>query len=121
MALPNDTYIVQFGPKVLAAMGPANRQSVLRWIRETQGEAKTELSPYLQKAAGYSDNAGTEIIMAFDLDGALSWERVAKYLNAHKEADRAVEGGTREAGRMCSAGCRASDWESASAIGLPAI
>jgi hypothetical protein len=85
VALPNDTYVVQFGPKVLGAMGPGNRQSVLRWIRETQGKGKTELSPYLQKAAGYSDNAGTEIIMAIDLEGALSWERVAKYLSAHKE------------------------------------
>ncbi len=83
--LPNDTYVVQFGPMVLGAMGPGNRQSVLRWIRETQGGGKTELSPYLQKAAGYSDRGGTEIIMAIDLDGAVSWERAAKYLAAKKE------------------------------------
>jgi hypothetical protein len=85
VALPNDTYVVQFGPQVLGAMGPGNRQSVLRWIREAQGGGKTELSPYLQKAAGYSDKAQTEIIMAIDLDGALSWERIGKYLDSKKE------------------------------------
>jgi len=83
--LPNDTYVVQFGPKVLGAIAPGNRQSVLRWIRETQDEGKTELSPYLQKAAGYSDRGGTEIIMAIDLDGVVSWDRAVKYLATKKE------------------------------------
>jgi hypothetical protein len=90
-ALPNDTYVVQFAPKRLGAMAPGSRQSVLRWIRETQGGGMTELSPYLQKAAGYSDKAGTEIIMAIDLEGALSWERVSKYLNSHKELLKQAE------------------------------
>lgn len=85
VALPNDTYVVQFGPKVLGAMGPGNRQSVLRWVREAMAGGKSELSPYLQKAAGYSDDAQSEIIMAIDLDGALSWERIGKYLSAKKD------------------------------------
>ncbi len=85
VALPNDTYIVQVGPRLLAAKGPGNRQSVLRWIRETQGGGETALSPYLQKAAGYSDMAGTEIIMAIETEGAVSWERIAKYLSSKKE------------------------------------
>ena len=83
-AMPNDTYIVRFAPRTVGAMQPANRQSVLRWIREVQGN-KGELSPYLQKAAGYSDDAATDIIMAIDLDGALSWERSAKYLKRNND------------------------------------
>ncbi len=83
-AMPNDTYVVRFAPRTVGAMQPANRQSVLRWIREVQG-SKGELSPYLQKAAGYSDDAATDIIMAIDLDGALSWERSAKYLKRNND------------------------------------
>jgi hypothetical protein len=83
-ALPNDTYVVRFAPRTVGAMQPANRQSVLRWIREVQG-GKGEVSPYLQKAAGYSDDAATDIIMAIDLDGALSWEWAAKYLKRNND------------------------------------
>jgi hypothetical protein len=83
-ALPNDTYIVRFAPRTVGAMQPANRQSVLRWIREVQGN-KGELSTYLQRAAGYSDDAATDIIMAIDLEGALSWERAAKYLKRNND------------------------------------
>ncbi len=46
---------------------------------------KGELSSYLQKAAGYSDDAATDIIMAIDLDGAISWERAAKYLKRNND------------------------------------
>ena len=88
LQLPNDTYLVQFGPKMLGAMAPANRQEVVRWIREVQKPSPPPLSPYLQRAAVYSDETGSEIIMALDLDGELSFERVAKYLKAHqKELD----------------------------------
>ena len=43
------------------------------------------LSPYLQKAAVYSDKAGSDIIMALDLDGVLSFERVGKYLKSKQD------------------------------------
>jgi hypothetical protein len=85
VSLPNDTYLVQLGPKRLAAMTPANRQEVVRWIRSVRKPSPPPLSPYLQKAAVYSDDAGSEIIMALDLDGAMSFERVAKYLKAHEK------------------------------------
>jgi hypothetical protein len=85
VALPNDTYLVRFALTTVGAMQPANRQAVTRWIREAQADNKAELSPYLKAAAGYSDDAATDIIMAIDLDGALSWERAAKFLHRHKE------------------------------------
>ncbi len=85
VALPNDTYLVRFALTTIGVMQPANRQAVARWLRETQADNKAELSPYLKAAAGYSDDAGTDIIMAIDLDGALSWERAGKFLNRHKE------------------------------------
>ncbi len=85
LARPNDTYLVQLGPKTLGGMGPGNRQAVVRWIREVRKMSPPPLSPYLQKAAVYSDDAGSEIIMALDLEGVLSRERVGKYLKAHQD------------------------------------
>ena len=63
-------------------MGPANRQAVVRWIRDVRKPSPPPLSPYLQKAAVYSDKAGSEIIMAIDLDGVFSYQRISKYLKS---------------------------------------
>jgi hypothetical protein len=92
---PNDTYLIKLGPKLVGAMGPANRQAVVRWIRETRKATPPPLSPYLEKAAVYSDEAGSEIIMALDLEGVFSYQRISKYLKSKDEqlkkweADRA--------------------------------
>ncbi len=85
LARPNDTYLVQLGPKTLGAMGPANRQAVVRWVREVRKPVPPPLSPYLQRAAVFSDEAGSEIIMALDLDGAMSFERVGRYLKSKQK------------------------------------
>ena len=85
LARPNDTYIVQLSPTRIAAMGPGNRQAVVRWIRDVRKPKPAPLSPYLQQAAVYSDEAGSEIIMALDLEGVMSFERVGKYLKSHEK------------------------------------
>jgi hypothetical protein len=79
---PNDTYILKFAPRLVGAMGPANRQAVVRWIRDVRKPSPPPLSPYLQKAAVYSDKAGSDIIIAIDLDGVFSLERIGKYLKS---------------------------------------
>ena len=46
-AFREDTYLVQFGPKVLGAMQPANRQQVARWVRQadaSKSSAKIRLT-----------------------------------------------------------------------------
>ena len=80
--LNTDAFVIQLGPQTVGVMRPANRQAVLRWIRETRPGTGLQLSPYIQQAAGYSDEAGTDIIIAIDLAGAFSWERVGKYLHS---------------------------------------
>ena len=45
VALPNDTYLVQFSPKTLGAMAPANRQAVTRWVQELESRNEAALSP----------------------------------------------------------------------------
>jgi hypothetical protein len=85
VARPNDTYILKFAPRLVGAMGPANRQAVVRWIRDVRKTTPPPLSPYLQKAAVYSDDAGSDIIMAIDLDGVFSLERIGKYLKSNSK------------------------------------
>jgi len=87
MVLPSDAYVVALKPNTLGAMAPANRQVVMRWVRELDSPSK--LSPYLQKAAGYAEDAGAEIIMAIDLEGAFAPERIAKYVKEHKSLEEA--------------------------------
>lgn len=84
VALPNDTYVVQLGPKTLGAMGPGNRQAVARWIREVRGPSPPLLSGYLEKLASYEDKSGSEIIMGLDLEGALSFEHVVAKLKENQ-------------------------------------
>ena len=61
-------------------MAPANRQAAARWLREIEPSSKVALSPYLEKAAGYTDTAGTDIVMAIDLAGAFSLDRTLQYV-----------------------------------------
>jgi hypothetical protein len=87
VALPDDRYLVQFAPETLGAMAPGNRQLVWRWLQELK--SGQPLSPYLSRAAVYSDDAGTDIILAVDLEGVLSPDRVGAYVKA-KELPKAM-------------------------------
>jgi len=89
VVLPNDAFAVQLGPNTLAAMAPANRQNVLRWLREMQSPTRVPLPDYLEKAAGYSDVAKTEIVMALDLQGVFPQERISHYLRSKTFLDEA--------------------------------
>ena len=100
VARPNDTYILKFAPRLVGAMGPANRQAVVRWIRDVRSSTPRPLSPYLQKAAVYSDKAGSDIIMAVDLDGVFSLERIGKYLKSRLETIGAVGGRSHATGEI---------------------
>ena len=72
--LPNDHYIVQVGPKLLASYLPANRQDVTRWLRNTDKVVVgVGLSPYLEQAFAYAKElARAPVVMAMDLDGVIS-------------------------------------------------
>lgn len=71
--LPDDHYVVQLAPSMMAAYTPASRQSIARWLRATDVTATgPRLSPYLEKAFAYGAELGTPIIMAMDLDDTIS-------------------------------------------------
>lgn len=69
IALRDDAYLIQFGPSRLAAMSPANRQSVARWLREAQTRTSAALSPYLTASLVAAQES--PIVLAFDLENAV--------------------------------------------------
>ncbi len=72
VALADDTYVIKFGPTLIGAMTPANRQSVGRWIEASRDNNRQPLPPYLQEAVGFVQDVGTPIILALDLENALA-------------------------------------------------
>ncbi len=82
VTLPTGAYVVKLFPTTLGAVAPASRQFALRWLREIRSSAGMPLSAYVQKAAGFSDQAGSDIIIAVDLDGAFTPERVTAYVDS---------------------------------------
>ncbi len=98
---PTDAYAVRIKPTVIAAMSPANRQWVVRWVRRIQS-AQGGLSPYLAQAAGYSDDAGSEIIMAVDLDGVMAPSQVERFLKESGILEGTNLNGPQVAARLAS-------------------
>ena len=82
VALPTSAYAVQFSSNVVGAMTPTNRQSVGRWIRETDSRTHPDLSPYLTEAFGYANGLGTPIILAIDLEDVATPDEVLAMLKA---------------------------------------
>jgi len=80
--LPTDALVVQLGPQTVGVMRPANRQAAIRWLRQIGPGTGVQVSPYVQQAAGFSDDAGTDIILAIDLAGAFSWEKIGQYVKS---------------------------------------
>lgn len=76
--LGDDSYVVAVGPRKLAAMSPANRQQVARWLRSTSQSTGDHHSPYIQQALRYVDELGTPIILAVDLGDVVAPANLVK-------------------------------------------
>jgi hypothetical protein len=72
VALREEAYAIQLGPNRFAAMSPANRQSVSRWLREVQNRRAPAISPFLKDTLAASK--ASAVVMAFDLEDAVSPE-----------------------------------------------
>ncbi|MEM8678442.1 MAG: hypothetical protein AAGF97_03705, partial [Planctomycetota bacterium] len=70
--LPDDTFVVKLGPKMVASLSPANRQSATRWLRYIKALAERKQTEYLTEALHFADDVGTPVIMAIDFDGLIS-------------------------------------------------
>jgi hypothetical protein len=95
VALPGDAYVVRFEKNVAAAMAPANRQAIARWLREVKLRSKPALSPYLTEAFEYANGLGTPIILAIDLENAASIEHIRMALaTAEQESGKSFQAET---------------------------
>lgn len=81
---PNDSYVVSFGPRVVGAISPANRQNVIRWVREAKIRKASELSPYLAAAVDAAGDTENNLVVAFNLAGLLAPEEVSFALQSSK-------------------------------------
>lgn len=86
--LPQDAHLFKLGSQMFGLINPANRQFAARWLRQVQDRNSPQLSPYLQEASSYPDNVGTEIILALDLEYAVSRNRAQEGL----KDSRALQG-----------------------------
>jgi hypothetical protein len=78
--LHDDSYCVQLGAKRLGIMAPANRQTVSRWLRDSDARTESALSPYLQGTLSAIDTS--QVVVAFDLEDALPPEIIRSKLAA---------------------------------------
>ncbi len=86
---PNDSYVVAFGPRVIGAMSPANRQNVIRWVRESKVKKTPDLSPYLAGAIATAEEGPDQVMLAFELSGVFAPEEVAPALAKSQAASQA--------------------------------
>ena len=69
VALRDDAYAIELKPNRLAAMTPANRQAVVRWLREAAKRPAPALSPYLTGSLIAVEKS--PLVIAFDLEDAV--------------------------------------------------
>ncbi|HEY1784827.1 MAG TPA: hypothetical protein VGG30_04730 [Pirellulales bacterium] len=88
LVLPRDAYIVELGKRRLAAMVPANRQAVVRWLRESGNRSQPALSPYLTAAVQAA--AKIDIVQALDMTDALPPDVIRAKLNLSSVVGKAT-------------------------------
>ncbi|MCU0958513.1 MAG: hypothetical protein MUF48_00280 [Pirellulaceae bacterium] len=90
VVLPSGDYVVVCGDTTVAALVPAARQAVVRWITATE-KATPRFSDYITEAVGYAEKSGTELILAADLSDVLDPDDVrARFEGASFGADQTV-------------------------------
>ena len=79
LALPNDVYAVQFGPRTLGALAPANRQAAPAGSGN-QALIEGRLVAVPGEGGGLLGHCRDRHVMAVDLAGAFSLERTSQYV-----------------------------------------
>jgi len=79
--LPNNSYLVSLGPKLLGIRYPADRQHASRWARNSRESRGLQFGTYLQAASKYPEAVGTDIILALELIDVVSADTVRQNLD----------------------------------------
>jgi len=78
VVLSDDSMCVQLSPTRLGVMTPANRQTVARWVRDSESRNQPVLSPYLTGTLTASQTS--QVVVAFDLEDAVPPELIKSKL-----------------------------------------
>ena len=92
--LPPDICVVKFAPKLFGLLTEANRQEATRWIASATDKTEAPLSAYLEQSVSYADTAGTQMILAVDLAGALRADAIRAQVAESKLLDPLDEAAT---------------------------
>ena len=92
--LPPDICVVKFAPKLFGLLTEANRQEATRWLAAATDKTEAPLSPYLEQSVSYADTAGTQMILAVDLAGALRSDAIRAQVASSKILDPLDEAAT---------------------------
>ena len=82
---PNDSFVVALGPRIIGAMSPANRQHVIRWVRESQRRSEPELSSYMSESLKVAKSADNHIVLALDLQDIFAVAEIQAHLEQQEE------------------------------------
>jgi hypothetical protein len=92
--LPPDICVVKFAPKLFGLLTEANRQEATRWLAAATDKTEAPLSAYLEQSVSYADTAGTQMILAVDLAGALRADAIRAQVAESKLLDPLDEAAT---------------------------
>lgn len=92
--LPPDICVVKFAPKLFGLLTEANSQEATRWLAAATDKTEAPLSAYLEQSVSYADTAGTQMILAVDLAGALRSDAIRAQVAASKLLDPLDEAAT---------------------------
>ena len=86
--VPSDAYFIDFDPKVLGLIHPANRQAASRWIESNKSAGgKRGPSEYLQSAV-LRASEGAHIVLALDAKDAMPPHRLAENLGESETVEK---------------------------------
>lgn len=71
----DDRYIVRLNDHMALGLRPAMRPYLTNWLKDLKQDKKARVKDYLEEGLAYSD-LGTEIIAAFNLEHAISRNRI---------------------------------------------
>lgn len=81
---PRNGYVAVFGPRLVGARFPADRQDAARWIKGAKDRRDPVVSPFLRRVAARVQGTDAQIVMAFDTAELLSPELLRPHIGSSR-------------------------------------
>jgi len=77
---PRDLFYVPFKPDLIGIIAPANRQSAIRWVRESSRQSEPVVSEFLQDVARTIQGSEAQYILGIDMEGLSSTNQLKPHV-----------------------------------------